>query len=186
VLHRNLARARALLRADPVTALARGGFYINEGCCTDVTVLKESCSPHLETLFIDCKPFYLPWKFSFFILAGVCIPPQACVSEALQHQAEQITTKHKHPDSLLIVFGDFNRANFSKELPKYRQHIKCNTREKNTLHHSYTVLKDAYCSVPRAALGLSDHFLVHLLQRPLISLERPGSTHELQETIPPH
>jgi len=159
-----------LHRADRVTALSgktRGGgicFYINEGWCTDVTVLKESCSPHLETLLINCKPFYSPREFSSFILVGVYIPPQACVSEALQHLAEQITTmEHKHPDSLLIVLGDFNRANLSKELPKYRQHIKCSTRDKNTLDHCYTVLKDAYRSVPRAALGLSDHCLVHLL-----------------------
>ncbi len=39
-------------------------------------------------------------------------------------------------------------------MPHQRQHI---------LDHCYTVLKDAYHSVPRAALGLSDHCLVHLL-----------------------
>ncbi len=37
------------------------------------------------------------------------------------------------------------------------------TRDGNILDHCYTVLKDAYHSVPRAALGLSDHCLVHLL-----------------------
>ncbi|XP_038590416.1 uncharacterized protein LOC119914941 [Micropterus salmoides] len=39
------------------TGKTRGGglcFYINEGWCTDVTVLKKSCRPHLETLFINC------------------------------------------------------------------------------------------------------------------------------------
>ncbi len=39
----------------------------------------------------------------------------------------------------------------------------CPTRDSNILDHCYTVLKDAYHSVPRAALGLSDHCLVHLL-----------------------
>ncbi|KAL0149820.1 hypothetical protein M9458_054868, partial [Cirrhinus mrigala] len=33
----------------------------------------------------------------------------------------------------------------------------------NILDHCYTVIKDAYRSVPRAALGLSDHCLVHLI-----------------------
>ncbi len=39
----------------------RGGglcFYINEGWCSDVTTLKKMCSPNLEALFINCKPFY--------------------------------------------------------------------------------------------------------------------------------
>ena len=63
-------------------------------------------------------------------------------------------------NTLLIVLGDFNRANLSKELPKYRQHITCTTRDKNTLDHCYTVIQGAY---PHAALGLFDHCLVHLL-----------------------
>ncbi|ROL42084.1 hypothetical protein DPX16_19531, partial [Anabarilius grahami] len=53
-----------LFRADRVTESSgktKGGglcFYINEGWCTDVTVLKEMCCPYLEALFINCKPFY--------------------------------------------------------------------------------------------------------------------------------
>ncbi len=31
------------------------------------------------------------------------------------------------------------------------------------MDHCYTIIKDAYHSVPRAALGLSDHCLVHLI-----------------------
>ena len=113
-------------------------FYINKGWCTDVTVLKKSCSPHLESLFINCRPFYSPWEFSSFILVGVYIPPQACVTEALQQLADQITDmERKHPDSLLIVLGDFNGANLSRQLPRYRQHVKCPTRDKNTLDHCF-------------------------------------------------
>ncbi len=53
-------------------------------------------------------------------------------------------------------------ANLSRELPKYRQHVTCLTRDGNILDHCYTIIKDAYHSVPRA-LGLSDHCLVHLI-----------------------
>ena len=82
----------------------------------------------------------------------------------LQHLADQINNvEKKHPHSLLIVLGDFNRANLSHELPKYKQHIRCPTRDTNTLDHCYTVLKDSYHSVPCAALGLSDHCVVHLI-----------------------
>ncbi len=123
----------------------RGGricFYLHEGWCTDVTVVKKSCSPHLETIFRYCKPFYSPREFSSFILVGVYIHPQACVSGALQHLADQITNvEQKHPDPVLIILGDFNRANLSHELP---------------------VIRNAYRSVLRADLGLSDHCLVHV------------------------
>ena len=129
----------SLLRADRVTELSgksKGGgicFYINEGWCTSATVLSTHCCPNLESLFIDCKPFYSPREFSSFILAGVYIPPQANVSEALQTLAGQLNgLEAKHPDSLFIVMGDFYRARLNQELPKYKQHISCPTRGSNT------------------------------------------------------
>ncbi len=50
--------------------------------------------------------------------------------------------------SLLIILGDFNKANLSRELPKYRQHVTYPTRDSNILDHCYTIIKDAYHSVP--------------------------------------
>ncbi len=159
-----------LFRADRITeslGKTRGGglcFYINEGWCTDVTVLKKMCCPTLEALFINCKPFYSPREFTSFILVSVYIPPDARVSAALELLADQIThTEQRYPDSFIIILGDFNKASLTHALPKYRQHITCPTRDSNILDHCYTVLKDAYHSVPHAALGLSDHCLVHLL-----------------------
>ncbi len=109
----------------------------------DVTVLKKMCCSDLDTLFINCKPFYSPREFCLFILVSVYIPPQAHVSSALQKLADLITdTEQKHPDSVLIILGDFNKANLSRELPKYRQHITCPTRDSNILDHCYTAIKD--------------------------------------------
>ncbi len=54
-------------------------------------------------------------------------------------------------------------TNLFCELPKYRQHVTCPTRDSNILDHCYTTIKNAYLSVPRAALGLSDHCLIHLI-----------------------
>ncbi len=159
-----------LFRSDRITELTgktRGGglcFYINEGWCSDVTTLKKMCSPNLETLFIDYKPFYSPREFSSFIFVNVYMPPDTCMSAAMQQLAEQISEmEQRYPDSLLIILGDFNKANLSCELPKYRQHVTCPTRDSNILDHCYTIIKDAYHSVPRAALGLSDHCLVNLI-----------------------
>ncbi len=152
-------------RIMELTRKMRGGglcFYINEGLCSDIT-LKKMCSPNLEVLFINCKPFYSPREFSSFILVNVYVPPDACVSAAMQQLAEQISeTEQRYLDSLLIILGDFNKANLSRELPKYKQHVTCPTRNSNILDHCNTIIKDAYHSVPRAALGLSDHCLVHL------------------------
>lgn len=67
----------------------------------------------------------------------------------------------RYIDSLLIILGDFNKANLSHELPKFRQHVTCPTRGFNILDH--TTIKNAYHSVPCAALGLSDTCLVHLI-----------------------
>ncbi len=86
------------------------------------------------------------------------------MSAALELLANQIThTEQRYPDSFIIILCDFNKANLTRELPKYRQHITCPTRDSNILDHCYTVLKDVYHSVPCSALGLSDHCLVHLL-----------------------
>ena len=132
-----------LFRADRHTELSgktKGGgicFYTNCGWCNDVTVIQQHCSPDF---FIDCKPFYSPREFVSFILVGVYIPPQANVQEAQRKLADQILcVERTNPDSLVIVLGDFNKGNLPRELPKYKQFIKCPTKEENIgslLHHS--------------------------------------------------
>ncbi len=56
--------------------MRRGGicFYTNEDWYTDVTVLKKSCSPQLETLFINCKPFIVG---VFLVHSGQCLHPSS-------------------------------------------------------------------------------------------------------------
>ncbi len=93
---------RRWIREAESTGKSRGGgtcFYINERWCTDVTVLKNMCCYDLETLFINCKPFYSPREFCSFILVSVYIPPHANARSALQKLADQITeTEQQHPD----------------------------------------------------------------------------------------
>ncbi|KAI2660088.1 LINE-1 retrotransposable element ORF2 protein [Labeo rohita] len=149
---------RADRNAESAGKLRGGGtcFYINERWCTDVTVLKKMCCSDLEVLYINCKPFYSLREIHSFILVSVYISPQGHVSLSLQKLAGQ------HPDSVLIILGDFNKANLSRELPKYSQHVTCPIKDSNIFDHCYTTIKNAYHYVPQAALGLSDHCLVHL------------------------
>ncbi|KAM9793604.1 uncharacterized protein ACBT44_017988 [Syngnathus typhle] len=92
-----------LTRADRSAELSgksKGGglcFYTNERWCTDVTVLKEFCSPLLETLFINCRPFYSPREFSSIVMAAVYIPPHARASEATQMLADQGEPRTRTP-----------------------------------------------------------------------------------------
>ncbi len=108
------------------------------------------CCSDLETLFINCKPFYSPREIYSFILVSVYIPPQAHVSSALQKLADLIT-EQQHPDSVLIILGDFNKANLSCELPIYRQHVTCPTRANRSV-------------VDAVNMGL--HFILQRLDRP--------------------
>ncbi len=173
----------SLYRADRQRNLSggktRGGgvcLYINNAWSTDVTVVSKHCSPDLEYLFINCKPFYSPREFCSFILTAVYIPPSADVHVAERALAEQVTNVERNfPDSLLIIMGDFNKGNLSRELPKYRQFIKVPTREQSTLDHCYTTVSKAFRAVSRAALGFSDHVMVHLIPtyRQRLKLSKP-------------
>uniref|UniRef100_A0A674MJD0 Reverse transcriptase domain-containing protein n=2 Tax=Takifugu rubripes TaxID=31033 RepID=A0A674MJD0_TAKRU len=105
------------------------------------------------------------------------INADADVREAQRTLADCIQqVERTHPDALVIVLGDFNQSNLRYELPRYKQFIKCPTRAENTLDHCYTTVKDAYRAVPRAALGLSDHVMVHLIPtyRQKLKLTKPS------------
>ncbi|KAK0134739.1 hypothetical protein N1851_029630 [Merluccius polli] len=98
----------------------------------------------------------------FYINSGWC--NDANVQDAQRMLADQILcVERSNPDYLVIVLGDFNKGNLTHNLLKYRQVIKCPTRGENILDHCYTTVRDAYHAVPRAALGHSDHVMVHLI-----------------------
>ena len=49
-------------------------FLINDRWCQNSKVISKSCSPVLETLIIESRPFYSPREFSSFIFIGAYIP----------------------------------------------------------------------------------------------------------------
>ncbi|XP_073426005.1 uncharacterized protein [Dendrobates tinctorius] len=137
--------------------------FLRTWCC-DVNILGKGCSPDLEYLALNCRPFYAPREFSSMVLVAVYIPPQASVKAAIGELACKISEWEKgSPEAFVIVMGDFNKGKLNLDLPKFTQHINCFTRENNTLDHCYTVLKGAYRAVRRAAVGFSDHCLIHLI-----------------------
>ncbi len=106
-------------------------FFINKKWCDsrNISILSHSCSPHLEHLYIICRPFYLPREFSSIVVTAVYIPPQADTSLALSKLHDELSGYiNKHPDAACIIAGDFNKANLKKVIPNFHQHISYPTR----------------------------------------------------------
>ena len=97
-----------------------GGIFllINERWCSSSTVISKFCSHDLESILIECKPFFSPREFASIIMVSAYITdnkPESITALASQN----VIIQNSHPDSLLLIFGDFNQTFLTKELPKY-------------------------------------------------------------------
>ena len=72
------------------------------------------------------------------------------VTAAYIHPQADTTNWKPHPEAAFIVTGDFNKANLSKSVPKFYQHIDCSTRLGKTLNHCYSPFRNAYKALPSA------------------------------------
>ena len=148
--------------------------YINNN---SVLVFK-SCSLLVEYAVARCRPFYLPRELSPLHNVVVYIPPSANAKEALATPYGAISDlENKHPEGLIIVAGDFNRANLKTALPKFHQHVDFATRGANMLDLVYTTIPGVYWAEPRPHLGYSDHISVKLIPayRLLVRCSRPAN-----------
>lgn len=76
---------------------------MNDCWSLDITVITQHCSTLLESICINCRPFYCPREFSSIILACDYIPPDADVDAAQNTLAEQIMCiERKHPESPVV------------------------------------------------------------------------------------
>ena len=159
---------RTIHRHDRTRASGKaigGGLcvYVLQNWCSDSRVIDTYCSPDLEAMSVQCRPFYLPREITAAIITAVYIPPDANVSMALgQLQLMVAEQQRAQPDGIHIIAGDFNKANLKTVLPKFHQHGKCATRGKNTLDHVYSNIKHAYRATPLPHLGQSDHLSLFL------------------------
>ena len=141
---------------------------MNDRWChpNNVTVKSRTCSPTLETLVVNLRPYYLPREFSQVIITTVYIPPSANAKTAADELCciiHDIDTAA--PDALHIVNGDFNHCSLNKTSTSYEQHVSCFTRNDRTIDLCYTNVQAAYTSEQLPPLGKSDHNLVHLLPK---------------------
>ncbi|XP_047190020.1 uncharacterized protein LOC118312363 isoform X2 [Scophthalmus maximus] len=176
---------RHTLRADRTAAdsgKTRGGglcIYINKAWCTDSVIVGRHCSANLEFLMVKCRPFYQPRELSSTIVTAVYIPPDADAKAAMNELYTAISKQQTaHPEAAFIVAGDFNHSNLKTVLPKFHQHVSCNTRGNKTLDHVYTNIAGAYTTTPLPHLGQSDHLSLFLIPKysPLIQRVKPSVT----------
>ena len=152
---------QALRFQDP---FGRSTFVNNRWCkLGHIRVKEQYCSRGIELLAVSIWPYYLQREFLHVIAITVYIPPSAdaaAACETLHTVVSQLQTSH--PQSLLLISGDFNHASLSSTLPTFTQYMKCHSRDNRTLDLMYVNIKDAYTSSPLLPLGCSDHNLVHL------------------------
>ncbi|XP_060887251.1 uncharacterized protein LOC132958440 [Labrus mixtus] len=134
---------RHTLRADRTaedSGKTRGGglcIYINKAWCTDSVIVGRHCSANIEFLMVKCRPFYQPRELSSTIVTAAYIPPDADAKTAMKELYTAISKQQTaHPEAAFIVAGDLNHSNLKTVLPKFHQHVSCNTRGNKTLDHS--------------------------------------------------
>ena len=150
---------------DPSTCnKSRGGgclWLIRKSWCTNTTVHRRYLSKDLELLHLRCRPHYLPREINVLNLFNVYIPPDADkkkASDLIEDFVDDCLIKH--PDSAVIIVGDFNKAKLSVHL---HQHVTISTRNTNTLDLCYTNIPEAYKSYKLPPLGQSDHNAIQMV-----------------------
>ncbi|XP_033182022.1 uncharacterized protein LOC117152902 [Anabas testudineus] len=128
-----------------------------------VTVKERLCSPDIELLAVSLRPYYLPREFSCVIVITTYIPPSAAPDVACDViNSVTANLQNQHPNSFIIITGDFNHTSLDTTLPTFSQFVNCSTRDNKTLDLLYANIKDAYTSTALPPLGRSDHNLVLL------------------------
>ena len=168
-------------RSDGESGKKKGGglmMYVNERWCNagHISVKEQRCTKDIELLAVSLRPYYLPREFSHVIAITVYIPPladAAAACELLHGEVSKLQTSH--PQSLIIISGDFNHTSLSSTLPTFSQYVDCTTRDNKTLDLLYANTKDAYSSSPLPPLGRSDHNLVRLqpIYIPMVKKQPP-------------
>ena len=139
-------------------------ILVNQRWCTDSKEINKSCSPDLETLTVQCRPFYSPREFSSVIIVSMCVPCSANKRLAARAISDHVfELESQFPDSFVVILGDFNHTNIKKVLPKFYQQVLCATREQAILDQCYCKIKNAFRSFARAPLGKSDHAIIQLV-----------------------
>ena len=157
-------------RNKRITGKTRGGgiaIYINERWCNNYSINKQLCTPDIELLTVNLRPFYLPREFTNVYVTMLYIPPSANHIQAqdiLQNQVNKLL--ETKPDSLNIIMGDTNRCDLRNILgSSFTQYVTCSTRKEAILDVFFCNAKQAYRCKSMAPIGSSDHNMLYMLPK---------------------
>ena len=155
-------------------------LYINSKWCVNYTVKSTFCSPLLELMVVNCRPFYLPREITCVRFVVVYIPQCPSSEAGRQTITEKIWNtvsecQDDKPDAAVLVVGDFNGCHLDKDLAQFYQYVQCKTRSDATLDLCYCNFEGAYKACKLAPLGKSDHNNIYLIPKykQLIKRENP-------------
>ena len=84
---------------------------VNDSWCRDIRTVHKHCSPDVERLLLQCRPYYLPREFTAVFLATVYIPLLANSTAALNKLHDVISAlETAHLDLFFIVAGHSTTA----------------------------------------------------------------------------
>lgn len=159
-LDQNIPDAAIQLAGRPVTRVdskSKGSglcIFTSDLLCTNVVVRDAHCSPDIEYLLLQRRPFYLPREFTSVGIIAVYVPPHANTKLAMEKLHLAISRYlSTQPDSVVIAAGNFNNANLKSVLPKL---CKLPNKEKKMLDQVYCNISHAFKASPLPHLGFSD------------------------------
>ncbi|KAJ4944320.1 hypothetical protein JOQ06_012864, partial [Pogonophryne albipinna] len=125
--------------------------------------------PRFRTTYIDkvepVKKRAVAEMMSLPVLPTTCVPDQLEQQDDLQYASVHFSNNRADPLYSNMRAARPLRHTEQQEVPEYAA-VKFSSaapREGNILDPCYTTIKGAYHAVPRAALGHSDHTMVHLI-----------------------
>lgn len=138
-------------------------LFVNEKWChTNNIILKEkTCLPQVETLVVQCRPYYLPREIPCIVFIVVYLPAGPDPESTLHIDNLVTKCQREKPNSAIIVLGDFNQEDF--KVQNFKQYVTCNTRENKKIDLCFSNIKNAFKCYKKEPLGLSDHDIVSLL-----------------------
>jgi len=138
--------------------------YVNNKFCSNYNVITSVCTPEVEILLLNLRPYFLPREFTNIFFLAIYIPPQSSYDVA-KEIIERIVSDslRKKPNSIYIIAGDVNKCNLLDSLHQFNQFVTEPTRAGAILDHFYCNIKQSYRSKILPAIGKSDHDVVQML-----------------------
>ncbi|KAI3376596.1 hypothetical protein L3Q82_016467 [Scortum barcoo] len=119
-----------------------------------LSLLEDTAQLTWSFAWLSVDRFYLPREFTSTIITAAYIPPDADAKAAMNGLYEAISKQQTaYPEAAFNVAGDFNHSNLKTVLPKFHQHVSCQTRGDKTLDHVYTNIVGALHSNPPPPSG---------------------------------